>query len=130
MSMDTTGDLHPLEKTLLEWLAENSPATDSQAVTGAGMDEGSCRRAVQWILSRGLAEVLETTRTVTVEPGPLGLDNLARGTTPELALFQAVKAGASDLAEIQKDQLFDRARWGSAMGAWSGKGSLKGVPGG
>lgn len=130
MSMDTTGDLHPLEKTLLEWLADNSPATDSQAVTGAGMDEGSCRRAVQWLLSRGLAEVVETSKTVTVEPGPLGLDNLARGTTPELALFQAVKAGATDLGEVQKDQLFDRARWGSAMGALVREGVLEKGSGG
>ncbi len=115
--MSEVRDLHPLEKALLQWLSENSPSTDIQSLEGTGMDQGSYRRAVQWLLSRDLAEVTESTSTVTVELGALGEENLKAGTTPELALLEMVDNGASNLQDIQKNEMFDRGRWGSAMGA-------------
>jgi phenylalanyl-tRNA synthetase alpha chain len=114
---DTQRDLHPLEETLLDWLSGNSPSTDAGSMEGTGMDEGSYRRAVQWLLSRELAESVDSVSTVEVELGPLGMENLKKGTTPELALLDAVREGARELPEIQRNELFDRGRWGSAMGA-------------
>jgi len=117
LSDSISRDLHPLEQTLLEWLAVNSPSMDGAALAGTGMDEGSYRRAVQWLLSRKLAEVTGSTVTVEVELGPLGRENLSKGTTPEIALLEAVRSGVTSLPDIQNNGLFDPGRWGSAMGA-------------
>jgi phenylalanyl-tRNA synthetase alpha chain len=81
------------------------------------MDEGSYRRALQWLLSREMASVVSTKKTVTVEPGPVGSAYISAGTTPELAVTEAVKNGVVSLQEIQSNDLFSRAQWGSAMGA-------------
>lgn len=110
-------DLHPLERSLLEWLEGHSPSSDVESVKGTGMDDGSYRRAVQWLLARDLAEVTEKRTTTLLELGPVGEENLEKGTTPELALLKTVEAGCSSLQEAQQDPLFDRGRWGSAMGA-------------
>lgn len=128
MTEDTGRDLHPLEKSLLDWLLNNSPSTDSMSLEGTGMDDGSYRRAVQWLLSRNLASVVDSSTTVTVELGPLGLQNLEIGTTPELALLKAVENGTRELRDIQSDALFDRGRWGSAMGALLKDGILRKGP--
>ncbi len=117
MSDTVSKDLHPLEKTLLSWLVENGSASDMDAIAGTKMDEGSYRRAFQWLLSREMASVLSSEKTVTVELGPVGSIYAEKGTTPELVLLEAVKNGTSSLPEIQKNELFDRAQWGSAMGA-------------
>lgn len=125
MSEVVSRDLHPLEKALLEWLSGHSPSRDTESLEGTGMDQGSYRRAVQWLLSRDLAEVTQSDSTVTVELGVLGEENLSKGITPELALLEAVKNGASTLQDVQKNELFDRGRWGSAMGALLKAGVLK-----
>ncbi len=99
-------------------------------MAGTGMDEGSYRRALQWLLSRDMALILSSAKTVTVELGPIGSDNLEKGTIPELALLEAVGSGTSSLPEIQKNELFERAQWGSAMGALLKARILKKGPGG
>ncbi len=113
----TKQDLHPLEKILLTWLSENGTGSDSEVISGTELDEGSYRRAFQWLLSRGLAGVASSDKTVTVELGQVGLTYIEKNTTPELALFEAVKSGITALAEIQKNELFEKGQWGSAMGA-------------
>ncbi len=125
MTDNASRDLHPLERSLLGWLDDHSPSTDQESLKGTGMDQGSYRRAVQWLLSRNLAEVTESSTTATVELGPVGRDNLQKGTTPELALVEAVQSGIDSLQEVQKDGRFDRGRWGSAMGALVKTGVLK-----
>lgn len=117
MSENVSNDLHPLEKTLLNWLSEHGPGGDEEAIKGTGMDEGSYRRAFQWLLSREMACVLSSEQTVTVELGPVGSVFAEKGTTPELAMIEAVEKGITSLSDIQQNELFDRAQWGSAMGA-------------
>ncbi len=117
MSEIVSKDLHPLEKTLLNWLSEHGSGSDMEALKGTGMDEGSYRRAFQWLLSREMASVISSEKTVTVEFGPVGAVYIEKGTTPELALLEAVGNGISSLPEIQKNELFEKAQWGSAMGA-------------
>ncbi len=121
---EKTRDLHPLERSLLQWLKDSSPSTDGSSIQGTGMDEGSYRRAVQWLLARELARVVSSSTTVTVELGPLGAENIEKGTTPELALLGEIMKGASQLTEVQENTLFDRGRWGSAMGALLKEGIL------
>lgn len=125
MSDIVSKDLHPLEKTLLQWLFENGPCSDSGATSGTGMDEGSYRRALQWLLSREHAYVLSSEKTVTVELGPIGSACLGKGVTPELALLESVKSGITSLPEIQKNNLFEKGQWGSAMGALMKAGVIK-----
>ena len=125
MSETVSKDLHPLEKTLLNWLSENDTGSDMAVMAGTGMDEGSYRRAFQWLLSREMALVVSSKKTVTVDLGPVGAVYSDKGTTPELALLEAVKNGTASLSDIQKNDLFNRAQWGSSMGALVKAGILK-----
>jgi len=111
-------DLHPLERELLTYLDSAGPSTDQNIIEKSDLaDEGSFRRASEWLLSRGLVNEVSRESRTFVELGPVGQANAAAGITPELALIRAVGRGISDLAEIQKDSTFDRGRWGSAFGA-------------
>ncbi len=111
-------DLHPLEKKLLTYLVSNGKSSDVDIIRKSDLpDEGSFRRAAQWLLSRKL--IIEESREeeVFVELGPLGKQNLEAGSSPELAMLRAMKSGSNSLQEIQQDTSFDRGRWGSAFGA-------------
>ena len=111
-------DLHPLERMLLSFLEGRGPSTDIEVIAGSELpDEGSFRRASEWLLSRGLIREISRSGKTLVGLGPLGELSLEAGTTPELALAAAVASGASDLASVQEDPAFDKARWGSALGA-------------
>ena len=119
-------ELHPLERTLLSFLRDVGEAGESLILERSGLpDEGSYRRASQWLLSRGFAR--ESSRTVEsfVELGPLGEEALAAGGMPELLLESAVAAGVVDIAELQADARFDPPRWGSALGALIRAGALR-----
>ncbi len=127
---DRERDLHPLEERLLAYLDGRGPATETGILQGGGVpDEGSLRRAAQWLLGRGL--IRETDRKVRrrLTAGPLGEACLEAETTPELALLERVREGCRDIREVQEDdRRFDRARWGSAMGALLRAGLLRRGP--
>jgi phenylalanyl-tRNA synthetase alpha chain len=111
-------DLHPLERMLLSFLDRRGSSSDVEVIAGSELpDEGSFRRASEWLLSRGLIREVSRSGRTQVGLGPLGEDSLAAGTTPELALAAAVATGVSDLASVQEDPAFEKARWGSALGA-------------
>ena len=119
-------DLHPLEEKLLVYLDENGGSSDTDIIERSELpDEGSFRRAAQWLLSREL--IIEESREekVFVELGPLGKQNLEIGRSPELAMLHAMKSGSNSLQEIQQETSFDRGRWGSAFGALLKSGLLK-----
>jgi phenylalanyl-tRNA synthetase alpha chain len=118
---DTGRDLHPLEQKLLAFLEEWGPSSDTEIMEKSDLpDEGSFRRAAQWLLSRDLIrEVFRETET-TVEFGPVGQDYVSHGTTPELKLCQKYVYETkhyTTLSGIQKDPTFLPAQWGSAYGA-------------
>lgn len=118
-------DLHPLEKQLLTYLEEHGESSESQILERSELpDEGSFRRAAQWLLSRDL--VVETGRNeeIFIELGPVGEQNLISGTLPELALLKSASISGCTLQEVQKDTTFDRGRWGSAFGALMKEGIL------
>jgi phenylalanyl-tRNA synthetase alpha chain len=118
-------DLHPLESKLLAHLAAEGPSWDDEIVSRAVLpDEGSFRRAAQWLLSRGM--VVETRRSERsiVTPGPLAMEALSAGCTPEIALLDAARAGAA-FSAVQADGRFDPARWGSALGALTRAGLVR-----
>ena len=124
--MTDDNDLHPLERMLLSFLDEHGNASDIDAVAGSDLpDEGSFRRASEWLLSRDLITEVSRSEKTLVGLGPLGEAGIAAGTTPELALAAAVSTGTTDLASVQQDETFDRARWGSAMGALTRAGILE-----
>jgi len=119
-------DLHPLEKQLLAYLNENGSSSDSEIIEGSELpDEGSFRRASEWLLQRNLITEVSRTERVTVELGSVGIDFGNIGKTPEMALLESVKMGVNDLRAIQEDTSFDRGRWGSAFGACMKAGLLK-----
>jgi phenylalanyl-tRNA synthetase alpha chain len=118
-------DLHPLERTLLRYLRNRVDADELEILAGSGLpDEGSYRRASQWLLSRGLIREARRSSESFVELGPLGDEALAAGGTPEMLLESAVESGASDAASIQADGRFEPSRWGSALGALVKAGAL------
>ncbi|OPL17954.1 MAG: hypothetical protein AVO35_07280 [Candidatus Aegiribacteria sp. MLS_C] len=118
-------DLHPLEKALLAHLEVNGRSTDRRMIEESGLpDEGSYRRAVEWLLSRGLVRELAREERELLQLGPLGLSNLEAGMTPEMAMMRHLSSGPSTLQEIQEDDTFDRGRWGSAFGALTRSGTV------
>ncbi len=118
--------LHPLEIALLRWLVQHPGCNDAECIAGTGLDEGSYRRAAQWLLARGYARIAGSRTAVRVIPGPVGEENLRLGTTPELALLERVLQGASTLQEVQEDPRFQKGRWGSALGAATKEGVIQG----
>ena len=118
-------DLHPLEEKLLVYLEENGGSTDTEIIERSDLpDEGSYRRAAEWLLSRELVIEVSRDEEEFVELGPLGLGNLEAGVTPELAMLREVTGGAASLQDIQKSTVFDRGRWGSAFGSLMKSGHL------
>ncbi|MFO7625831.1 MAG: phenylalanine--tRNA ligase subunit alpha [Candidatus Fermentibacteraceae bacterium] len=124
----TDTDLHPLELALLRWLSGREQSSDTESIQGAGLDEGSYRRAAQWLLARGFAGVTSSETTITVGLGSQGHENLEKGTTPELALARFVREGGTSLHHVQQDQLFGKGQWGSALGALMKESVLGGSP--
>ncbi|NLP06406.1 phenylalanine--tRNA ligase subunit alpha [Candidatus Fermentibacteria bacterium] len=111
-------DLHPLERALLAYLSTRPGADAGSAIAdGAMEDEGSFRRASQWLLSRGLVREASSATRMLVELGPLGRECLEAGAMPETILYGKVRSGVSDPVVLQSDPAFDAARWGSALGA-------------
>jgi len=124
-------ELHPLERMLLTFLGSRGPSTDAEVLAGSDLpEEGSFRRAAEWLLSRGLVREVSRSERHLVRLGPVGEESASAGTTPELALTAAVASGVTDLARIQEDAAFDRARWGSALGALAKAGIVTKSPGG
>jgi phenylalanyl-tRNA synthetase alpha chain len=118
-------DLHPLEQKLLAYLEENGESPDAEIIERSDLpDEGSYRRAAEWLLSRGLVREVSREEEDFVELGPLGKGNLDVGTSPELAMMMEVAGGASSLQEVQNRTVFDRGRWGSAFGSLTKSGHL------
>ncbi|MBN2586162.1 MAG: phenylalanine--tRNA ligase subunit alpha [Candidatus Fermentibacteraceae bacterium] len=116
--MTADRDLHPLEKTLLAYLEEHGASTDREIIENSELpEEGSYRRAVEWLLSRGLVIEVSREEQESVQLGPLGISSLKVGVTPELAILRRLAHGAGTLQEIQEDATFDRGRWGSGFGA-------------
>ncbi|MBD3369400.1 phenylalanine--tRNA ligase subunit alpha [Candidatus Fermentibacteria bacterium] len=116
--MEELRDLHPLERELLRFLREVGESSDTEIVSRSGLpDEGSFRRAAEWLLSRGLVRESRREESATVELGPVGRSYLEKGTIPELALMEEVREGRTDFREIQGLDMFDNARWGSALGS-------------
>ena len=124
----TDTDLHPLELALLRWLAARTQSSDNESIQGTGLDEGSYRRAAQWLLARGFAEAVSSVSTGKVVLGALGNEFLRAGKTPELALLEAVERGILTLREAQEDTLFQKGQWGSAFGTLLKEGVLGGTP--
>ncbi len=111
-------NLHPLEVILLSFLGKNGKSTEKEILERSGLpDEGSYRRAVEWLLSRGLVREVDRTEREFVRLGPVGRANLDVGSTPETALLRKLTDGVRTLREAQEDVTFDRGRWGSAFGA-------------
>jgi len=124
----TDTDLHPLELALLRWLSGREQSSDTESIQGTGLDEGSYRRAAQWLLARGFAGTTLSESTYRVLPGPQGMDFLSKGNTPELALLESVNNGVHSLQQIQEDVRFDKGQWGSAFGALVRERVLGGTP--
>ena len=119
-------DLHPLEEKLLAYLEEEGESSDTDIIERSELpDEGSFRRAAEWLLSRELVTEVSRDEEEFVELGPLGIGNLEAGVTPELALLREVAGGTGSLQDIQKNTVFDRGRWGSAFGLLMKTGLLK-----
>lgn len=124
----TDTDLHPLELALLQWLAGREQASDAESIKGTALDEGSYRRAAQWLLARGFAHAVSSDTTSRVSLGSLGREFLEIGLTPELALVDCVRRGISSLQRIQENGSFGRGQWGSALGALMKEKVLSGSP--
>jgi phenylalanyl-tRNA synthetase alpha chain len=117
--------LHPLEiRTLLAFEGQDRPErSDGELLGLAGLGSGQIRRAVEWLLSKGLLEVTGEAVVATVSLTENGLDFARKGATPETALVtRAAQSPGPTLKELQQDDRFDKGEWGSAFGGLRGDG--------
>lgn len=127
----TDTDLHPLELALLRWLSGREQSTDTDSIQGTGLDEGSYRRAAQWLLARGFAKTVSTpgSSCSRVMLGLQGQKYLSERTTPELLFWRSViERTTSSLQDIQQDSRFERGQWGSAFGSLMKEQVISGTP--
>jgi len=112
------GALHALEVRALRAYepCAHAARAETDIHDAAGLSPGQLRRAVEWLLSKGLLELADEKAAAAVALTEVGEEYVAKGTTPESALLARASAGAQTLKEIQADPLFDRAEWGSAFG--------------
>jgi phenylalanyl-tRNA synthetase alpha chain len=109
--------LHALEIRVLRAFEgrESDVLRDDTLPDLIGLGAGQVRRAVEWLLSKSLLSVEEEETAVTVSLTDLGRQYSQSG-TPESVLLTRAEADEVTLADLQKDETFDRGEWGSAFG--------------
>lgn len=118
--------LHALEiKTLRAFEADRAAVlSDGALETATGLGAGQVRRAVEWLISKGLAEAASESSAVSVALSDLGKAQLAAGASPESALLTAAAAGPVSLKDLQADDRFGKGDWGSAFGGLKKEGVI------
>jgi len=119
-------DLHPLERQLLVYLSANGISSETDIIEGSELpDEGSYRRASQWLLSRKLIREVSREVETTVELGPVGVEYRRDNSyTPRQAIESKLTGHDVTLQEIQEDLTYDKAQWGSALGTLTKTGAV------
>ena len=111
--------LHALEiRTLRAFENQKSDERpEGELLSSSGLGPGQLRRAVEWLLSKGLLEVTGEAVVATVSLTENGVDFARKGATPETALvIRASQPPGPTLKELQQDDRFDKGEWGSAFG--------------
>ena len=111
--------LHALEIQTLRAFVNRDGAEhpDGELLSVSGLGPGQFRRAVEWLLSKGLLEVTGEAVVATVSHTENGVDFARKGATPETALLiRASQSPGPTLKELQQDDRFDKGEWGSAFG--------------
>ncbi len=119
--------LHALEiRTLRAYEGRTSDTfPDAALPEAAGIGAGQVRRAVEWLLSKGLLSVAGESTAAAVSLTETGQAQAALGATPESALLTRVLEGpAPTLKELQADDRFDAGEWGSAFGGLKQEGVI------
>ena len=120
--------LHALEIRTLRAYRDRKDAdcSDAALLEASGLGPGQLRRAVEWLLSKGLLEVGAEKTVAAVSLTERGVDCVEKGATPETALVsRAAEGPAPTLKELQADTQFDRGEWGSAFGGLKGEGVIQ-----
>jgi phenylalanyl-tRNA synthetase alpha chain len=124
--------LHALEIRTLRAYAgkETETRTDEDLPEAAGIGPGQVRRAVEWLISKGLLSVAAEHTVASVSLTEAGLRQAELSATAESALLQAVADGsARTLKDLQSDDRFDPGEWGSAFGGLKQEGVIDIVDG-
>ena len=130
-SHDTKVDLeslHALEiRTLRAYRGrEEAECSGADLLSASGIQPGQLRRAVEWLLSKGLLEVTAEETVYTVSLTEVGADYAEKGATPESVLIaRAGEEPAPTLKALQGDTRFDRGSWGSAFGRLRQEGAIR-----
>ncbi len=120
--------LHALEIQTLRAFAgrESSVLSDPEMLEATHLDPAQHRRAIQWLLSKGIIETTEEREQTTVLLTEVGVDYAEKGATPESALLtRAGERPPPSLKELQQDTRFDRSDWGSAFGTLKKDGVIR-----
>lgn len=108
--------LHALEIRTLRTFESDGERTDAQIQHMSDINEGQLRRAVEWLLSKGLLEISGESTRASVVLTDLGRDYLAKRATPESALLVRATSERIALKDLQEDARFEKGDWGSAFG--------------
>lgn len=109
---DILNKLHPLERKVLPYLAENISV--SELVKKTGMQEVEVMRAVQWLKNKSLINTKENySETINLDTN--GLKYLKQG-LPEIRFLEAIEKNSLTMDEIQKKAALDKDELGVCLG--------------
>ncbi|MDA0709276.1 MAG: phenylalanine--tRNA ligase subunit alpha [bacterium] len=110
--------LHALEIRSLRAFENDAgtPLSDGQLQDGSGLGEGQIRRAVEWLISKSLLEIVSESTRALISLTETGDAFVRLGATPESALLTRAAVEKIALKDLQADDRFDKGSWGSAFG--------------
>ena len=120
--------LHALEIRTLRAFEprEDHEITDAVLPEAAGIGPGQVRRALEWLRSKGLVNVVSEATVSTVSLTESGAAQARIGVTPEAALLvRAAEEPPPTLRELQEDTRFNSGEWGSAFGGLKAEGAIR-----
>ena len=110
--------LHALEIRTLRAYENQTDAelSDHQLQQTANMNEGQVRRAIEWLLSKGMITIMGERVQIAISLTEIGRDYLSKNATPESALLTRAASESVTLKDLQEDERFEKSDWGSAFG--------------
>ena len=117
--------LHALEiKALRAFGSDSDTLSDGQLAETSGLNPGQVRRAVEWLISKGMIDIASESSDTSVALTDIGKMQLELGASPESALLTKADEGDITLKDLQSDDRFNKGDWGSAFGGLKKEGVI------
>lgn len=121
---ETVGGLHPLEIRLLRSLKDRDAVVESDAAEAASLSAAQFRRAVEWLLTKGLVALLDDSREEEVQVTELGEKFRGTGLPEDRIAALIEEKGAVPMADFNSMEGLTAEDTFPAIGALKKKGIL------